>query len=189
MPDWTNRVARSNNCRRDFASPNPAGKRSAQTTLSTTYVHTDTIELPPLVSPTMKSIRKHPVMVTGQLHGWETATQGTDSITLTSENHKDSVVVRKNPTAEGWLIHLQSEPLAEELAHIRGPSKLNPPTSTAASKQDLAEIFDQASRLARTLSDLPRRLYQQAVAEQLFCVSEFRAAAELRQMVRNRVAI
>jgi putative restriction endonuclease len=137
----------------------------------------------------MKFTRTNPVVMAGQLNGWETVTRGPSSITLTSDTHTASLVVRTSPTGEGWLIHLQSEPLAEELAHIRGPAKLNPTTFSAASEKELAELLSQASRLARTLSDLPRRLYQRAVAEQLFCVSEIHAAAELRKVVRNRVAI
>ena len=129
------------------------------------------------------------IVMAGQLHGWEIATAGPGSITLTSDTHTASLVVRPSPTGEGWLVHLQSEPLAEELAHIRGPSKLNPTTFSATSEKELAELLSQASRLARTLSDLPRRLYQRALAEQLFCVSEIHAAAELRQVVRNRIAI
>jgi putative restriction endonuclease len=137
----------------------------------------------------MNSVDIDSIVMTCQLNGWETVTRGPSSITLTSNTHNASLIVHPSPTGEEWLIHLQSEPLAEELAHIRGPAKLKPTTFSATSEKELAELLSQASRLARTLSDLPRRLYQRAVAEQLFCVSEIHAAAELRQVVRNRVAI
>jgi putative restriction endonuclease len=129
------------------------------------------------------------IVMAGQLHGWEIATQGPDSITLTSENHKDSVVVRPSPSGEAWLIDLQSKLLAEELAHIRGATELNHTLFSASSEKDLAELLAQASRLARTLADRPRLNYQQAVAEQLFCISEPHATSALRRLVRERVAI
>jgi len=137
----------------------------------------------------MNSIHIESVAKTGQLHGWEIATQGPDSITFTSENHKDSVVVRTGPTGEAWLIYLQSKLLAEELAHNRGATELNHTLFSASSEKDLAELLAQTSRLARTLADRPRLNYQQAVAEQLFCISEPHAASALCRLVRERVAL
>lgn len=136
----------------------------------------------------MNSFQKSLVTMAGYDNGWEVASEEQESVTLTSAHHRANAVVRHNPEGTGWTVQLPTGRLTEELTRIQGGSTPTGPTTFQVSSESaLGNLLNHAARLARTLPDLPRQNYEQAVAEELFCLSRSTASTEVERLVRQRV--
>lgn len=135
----------------------------------------------------MNSLQKCLVTMSGYDNGWEVAADGPDSVTLTSANHKAMATVCANPDGEGWKIHLPPSRLTEELSRISDGFKSAGTAFLAGSEKTLGNLLSNASRLARTLPDLPQQTYEQAVAEELFSLNKESGTTEVERLVRQRV--
>ena len=56
----------------------------------------------------MNSFQKSLVTMAGYDNGWEVASEGQDSVTLTSANHCTTAVVLQDPSGNGWTVQLPS---------------------------------------------------------------------------------
>lgn len=135
----------------------------------------------------MNSFQKSLVIMAGYDNGWEVASEGQDYVTLTSAHHRSTAQVQQAASGIGWTVHLPTGRLAEELARIEGEFMAIGPTFQASTESALGNLLDHAARLARTLPDLPRQNYEQAVADELFCLSHSTASTEVERLVRQRV--
>lgn len=137
----------------------------------------------------MNSLQRSVVTKTGYDHGWEVAVKDAAAgvVILTSAHHRTEAAVRLNPASPGWLIQLPSGRLPDELARVEGIEMPTYACFLARTERDLGRLLDHASRLARTLPDLPCHQFEQAVAQELSGLSGPTAATEVERMVRQRV--
>ena len=135
----------------------------------------------------MNSLQKSLVAMSGYDNGWEVAAEGPDSVTLTSANHRATATVRHNPDGDGWKVQLPAGRLTEELSRISEGFHTSGTNFLAGTEKALGNLLSHASRLARTLPDLPRQTYEQAVAEELFYLSKETASTEVERLVRQRI--
>jgi putative restriction endonuclease len=135
----------------------------------------------------MNSFQKSLVTMAGYDNGWEVASEGQGSVTLTSANHRTTAMVLQDPCGNGWTVQLPPGRLTEELARIEDGFTATGPAFQAPSERALGNLLAHAARLARTLPDLPRQNYEQAVAEELFSLSKSTASTEVERLVRQRV--
>ena len=133
----------------------------------------------------MNSFQKSQVTMAGYDNGWEVASEGEDSVTLTSANHRTIALVRQD--SSGWAVQLPPGRLTEELARIEDGFMATGLAFQAPSERALGNLLAHAARLARTLPDLPRQNYEQAVAEELYYLSKSTASTEVERLVRQRV--
>jgi putative restriction endonuclease len=135
----------------------------------------------------MNSFQKSLVTMAGYDNGWEVASEGSDPVKLTSANHQATATVSINPDGDGWKVQLPPGRLTEELSRISDGFETTGTTFLAGSEKALGNLLAHASRLARTLPDLPRQTYEQTVAEELSRRSKETASTEVERLVRQRV--
>lgn len=133
----------------------------------------------------MNYFQKSLVTMAGYDNGWEVASEGEDSVILTSANHRTTAKVLQE--SSGWTVQLPTGRLNEELARIEDGFMATGLAFQAPSERALGNLLAHAARLARTLPDLPRQNYEQAVAEELFYLSKSTASTEVERLVRQRV--
>lgn len=133
----------------------------------------------------MNYFQKSLVTMAGYDNGWEVASEGVDSVTLTSANHRTTARVLQE--SSGWAVQLPPGRLTEELARIEDGFMATGLAFQAPSERALGKLLAHAARLARTLPDLPRQNYEQAVAEELSYLSKSTASTEVERLVRQRV--
>ena len=133
----------------------------------------------------MNYFQKSLVTMAGYDNGWEVASEGEDSVILTSANHRTTAKVLQE--SSGWTVQLPTGRLTEELARIEDGFMATGLAFQAPSERALGNLLSHAARLARTLPDLPRQNYEQAVAEELFYLSQSTASTEVERLVRQRV--
>ena len=133
----------------------------------------------------MNSFQKSLVTMAGYDNGWEVASEGEDSVILTSANHRTTARVLQE--SSGWTVQLPAGRLTEELARIEDGFVATGHAFQAPSERALGNLLAHAARLARTLPDLPRQNYEQAVAEELSYLSKSTASTEVERLVRQRV--
>ena len=133
----------------------------------------------------MNYFQKSLVTMAGYDNGWEVASEGEDSVILTSANHRTTARVLQE--SSGWTVQLPTGRLNEELARIEDGFMATGLAFQAPSERALGNLLSHAARLARTLPDLPRQNYEQAVAEELFYLSKSTASTEVERLVRQRV--
>ena len=133
----------------------------------------------------MNYFQKSLVTMAGYDNGWEVASEGEDTVTLTSANHRTTALVRQD--SSGWAVQLPPGRLTEELTRIEDGFMAASLAFQAPSERALGNLLAHAARLARTLPDLPRQNYEQAVAEELFYLSKSTASTEVERLVRQRV--
>lgn len=133
----------------------------------------------------MNYFQKSLVTMAGYDNGWEVASEGEDSVILTSANHRTTARVLQE--SSGWTVQLPTGRLTEELARIEDGFMATGLAFQAPSERALGNLLAHAARLARTLPDLPRQNYEQAVAEELFYLSKSTASTEVERLVRQRV--
>lgn len=133
----------------------------------------------------MNYFQKSLVTMAGYDNGWEVASEGEDSVILTSANHRTTARVLQE--SSGWTVQLPTGRLTEELARIEDGFMATGLAFQAPSERALGNLLAHAARLARTLPDLPRQNYEQAVAEELFYLSQSTASTEVERLVRQRV--
>lgn len=135
----------------------------------------------------MNSLEKSRVTMAGYDNGWEVASERVDSVVLTSAHHRATAIVRQGPSGAGWTVQLPPGRLSEELSRIPDGFKAVGSDFCANSERELGHLLAHAARLARTLPDLPRQAYEQAVADELAGLSTTAASTEVERLVRQRV--
>ena len=136
----------------------------------------------------MNSLERSLVTKAGYDHGWEVVIDETAPafLVLGSANHRAQTTVRA-AGGGGWIVQFPAGRLTSELSRVVGLRRDGGGGVAAANERELGALLAHASRLARTLPDLPCRRYERAVSDELARVAEGPTATEVERIVRQRV--
>jgi putative restriction endonuclease len=135
----------------------------------------------------VNSLERSLIAKTGYDHGWEVIVDETSvGLVLGSANHaaRASIVAAGNG---GWSVTLPASAITVEMTRIPQLRQAPGGAFLAQDDRELSAVLSHASRLARTLPDLPRQQYARKVAEELGAVHEGPSATEVERLVRQRV--
>ena len=135
----------------------------------------------------MNSLDRSLVTKSGYDHGWEFVVEDTvEHLTLGSANHVARATVRSSADG-GWTVALPPGAISTELARIPDVRRTPEGAFLVRDDRELGAVLAHAARLARTLPDLPRQKFAQAVAAELAVLGEGPSATEVERLVRQRV--
>jgi len=135
----------------------------------------------------VNSLDRSLVTKAGYDHGWEVVVEdAAEHLTLGSANHAARATVR-SAGAGVWAVSLPPGPVPAELARVPEVRRAPEGAFLARDDRELGALLAHAARLARTLPDLPRQKFAQAVAAELAVLGEGPSATEVERLVRQRV--
>lgn len=140
-------------------------------------------------SACMNSFERSLVTKAGYDNGWEVSTESSavGTVSLCSALHRCNAVVSSAFEGNDWIVAFPPGRMVSELERSGGLRSLGHGRFVVSGDAELATLLSHASRLARTLPDLPCRRYEEAVAEQLATVQGPSSATEVERLVRQRV--
>jgi len=136
----------------------------------------------------MNSLERSLATKAGYDNGWEVSLEDSvvGTVQLSSALHQATANVKSAP-GTGWIVTLPAGRLIDELGRVTGLRALGSGAFSVSGHSELAVLLRHASRLARTLPDLPCERYEKEVAKELAVVSGPTAATEVERLVRQRV--
>lgn len=137
----------------------------------------------------MNSLERSLVIKAGYDNGWEVSVENSTagSVSLCSALHRAEATVSSASDGMDWVVAFPPGRMVDELERIGGFRCLGQGRFVVSGDGELASLLGHASRLARTLPDLPCERYEKAVAKELAQVSGPTTATEIERLVRQRV--